>query len=138
MSTLFKDRQNVVSFAARRGEPPAVDGARLELDVMRRELERDRATLTQERQQLEKERAEFEDDLSVLEDQRHFLDTQREKLRLDIEAFDLRRGTLARGYALDAQKLRVENVLEDARKSREGERARLQSEMAGLLQQRAH
>lgn len=137
MSTLFKDRQNVVSFGARRSERAPADGDRLELDVMRRELERERAALAQERLQLEKERAEFEDDLGVLEDQRRFLDTQREKLRQDTEAFDLRRGTIARGQALDAQKLRVENVLEDARKAREAERARLQSEMAGLLQHRA-
>ncbi len=138
MSSPFKDRAAVVSFEARRNERSSADAERTELEELRRGLESERRALAVERSRLEKDRAEFEQDLGVLEDQRRFLDNQRERLRLESAAFGAERDAVARTQAVAAQRGRVESALEDARKTRETDRLRLQAELAGLLPQPPH
>src|SRR5688572_10596938 len=144
MSTVTKDRPNVVSFEARRSERTSVEVERQELEELRRELERERTSLAQQRvalehqrASLEQERAEFEEDLGVLEDQRKFLDIQRETVRKETAALEAKREVHGRSEAIANQRQRVESVLEDARQSREAEKLRLKSEMATLFQQHA-
>ncbi len=141
MSTLSRDRQNVVNFGARRGERVPIDAEKhqieersRQLDELRLELERERAALIEERQLLERERDEFEEELGVLEDQRRFLDGQRENLRREAAVLETEREALGRGQAIASQRRRVESALEDARRSREADKQRLQAELAGLLQ----
>ena len=131
MSSFLKSRRGVVTFGPRRSERLSGDAERNELDA--RDLERERLALIEERQQLEKERVSFEEDLKVLEEQRRFLDGLRERLRQDTAALEAERLALSKLRGVVAQRTRVEGALEDARKSREAERLRLQTEMAGML-----
>ena len=101
-----------------------------------RDLERERQVLAEERKQLERDRASFEEDFKALEDQRRFLAGQREQLRRDIAAFEAERQSLTQLRSVASQRSRVEGAMEDARKSREAERLRLQSEMAGVIRRR--
>jgi chromosome segregation ATPase len=149
MTTLPKDRPNVVSFEARRSERTSVEAERqqleeraAELERLRLELEQERAAVARLRAQLDEDRrslehrqADFEEELGVLEEQRHFLDAQRDKLRRDAAAIEGERESMGRSQAVTAQRRRVESAIEEARLSRETERIRIQAEMAGLLRQ---